>query len=60
MSPSTSVQLSVTVSGVSSAVVSTPGHVGASLTALTVIENVAALESTVPSLALKVKQSLPL
>ena len=56
-----SVQLGLASPGVSSSVVSeTAEQLGASLTALTVIETVAAAESTVPSLTLKVKLSEPL
>ena len=60
-SPSTSAQLSVIDLGVSSSVVALPfEQVGASLTALIVRLKVATLLSTVPSLAEKVKLSVPL
>ena len=58
---STSVATSVPVAGVSSAVVRVPScATGASLTAVTVMETVATFESSEPSLAWKVKLSVPL
>ena len=60
MSPSASVACSVIATGVSWSVVALPSSAtGAWLTCLTVIETVAVLESGVPSLALKVKESGP-
>ncbi len=61
LSPSMSAQPSVPVWSVSSAPeLESAAHVGASLTALTVIDIVAVLESRAPSFALNVKLSGPL
>ena len=61
VSPSTSAQVTVSLSAVSSAVTLLPSlQVGASLTGSTVIVNVASAEVSVPSVAVKVKLSVPL
>ncbi len=60
VSPSTSVQLTVPLTAVSSSVViASLAHTGASLTASTVIETVASDEVEPASLALNVKLSSP-
>ena len=59
-SPSTSLAVTESDSAVSSAVVGVAlSATGASLTDVTVMVTVAAAESTVPSLAVKVKLSVP-
>ena len=61
VSPSTSVKLTVPVKSESSFPLAAPSAAtGASLTEFTVISTEATFESTIPSLALKVKLSDPL
>ncbi len=61
MSPSTSVAVTLPMTGVSSSVLLLESAAtGASFTAVTVSVTVLAAESSVPSFALKVKLSLPL
>ena len=56
-----SVPASLTATGTSSAVVTfSPAAEGASFTGVTMMETVATAESSLPSFALKVKESVPL